>query len=166
MHRKFIALIIALSMAVTGLSAVPARADTQGVVAALAGIAAFAMIGAAIHNSQNRPDPVVIQPQTPTYGYTPNNPKPPHNPHHPHRPTPPRPQASQFDLPAQCLRDMRSFSGQQLYFGNHCLQSNYRHVNSLPRSCQIQYWDGQIRANRGGYSASCLRSRGYRVAGR
>jgi hypothetical protein len=72
MHRKFIALVSGLAVAVslTAATTAPARADNDA-AKVLAGIAALAIIGAAIDNS-NRPTVVereVIVPPRPAYGY-------------------------------------------------------------------------------------------------
>ncbi|MBZ8118143.1 hypothetical protein KUD11_05730 [Roseovarius sp. LXJ103] len=53
MSGKFISLIVAASMAVTGFTAAPAAAGDRDVVRALAAIAGIAIIGAAIHE-QNK----------------------------------------------------------------------------------------------------------------
>lgn len=50
MSGKFITLIIAASIAVTGMTANPARAGDRDVARALAAIAGIAIIGAAIHD--------------------------------------------------------------------------------------------------------------------
>lgn len=71
MHRKFIALIsgLALTVAITAASTAPARADNDA-AKVLAGIAALAIIGAAIDNN-NRPTVVerrvIVRPPRPVY---------------------------------------------------------------------------------------------------
>lgn len=52
MARKFISLIIAASIAVTGLTAAPAQASDRDLARALAAIAGVAIIGAAIHENK------------------------------------------------------------------------------------------------------------------
>ena len=52
MSGKFIALIVAASIAVTGMTAAPARADNNDLVKALAAVAAVAVIGTAIHENK------------------------------------------------------------------------------------------------------------------
>ncbi|QIE46357.1 hypothetical protein G5B38_12940 [Pseudohalocynthiibacter aestuariivivens] len=62
MSGKFISLILAASLAVTGMTAAPARADDKDIARALAAIAGIAIIGAAIHDnnkSKRRPAPYV-----------------------------------------------------------------------------------------------------------
>ena len=47
-YRKFIATILAASIAITGFTAAPARADSDDYVKVIAGIAALAVIGSVI----------------------------------------------------------------------------------------------------------------------
>ena len=55
MHRKFIAIILGAALAVTGLSTTPVRAQDRGETAAIiAGIAALAIIGAAVSNDRKK----------------------------------------------------------------------------------------------------------------
>lgn len=51
MSGKFISLIIAASMAVTGLTATPAQANNRDLALALAAIAGVAVVGKVIHDS-------------------------------------------------------------------------------------------------------------------
>lgn len=150
-HRKFIALILCLSLAITGFSAAPARADND-VAKVLAGLAALAIIGAAINEAQDdnrRRDHVTRQPV-----YTP--PPPPRT-----RPLPPR--IARYDLPGSCLRDFRGYNGRKL-LGKRCLENNYRHAASLPQSCQVTFWNG--RKYRTAYKPRCLNKNGYRITSR
>ena len=152
MHRKFIALILASALAITGLSAAPARADGDA-ARIFAGLAALAIIGAALERSRKQTTVTkqYIQPAHPQ----------------PVRPQPTRPLPSYVarrDLPTSCLRT-RSVNGQwRNLYGARCLQNTYAHTNSLPYACQLGYWDGQ--RNRIGYEPLCLRERGYRTVGR
>lgn len=53
MHRKFIAIVLGAALAVTGLSTTPVRAGDRGDTAAIiAGVAALAIIGAAVSNDR------------------------------------------------------------------------------------------------------------------
>ena len=52
MSRKFMTLIMAASLAVTGLSSAPAQASDRDLAVALAAVAGVAVIGAAIHDSK------------------------------------------------------------------------------------------------------------------
>lgn len=158
MHRKFITLIVSAAVAVTGLTA-PARADSNDLARALAGIAALAIIGKVISDSRDD-DRVVTHPGYPTYGYTP----PRYQPVRPYpvRPQPVQPQFGKYDLPGHCLRVYNSRGQKVRLYGAHCLRNNYRYSASLPYACQYQF------SNRSGtytgYEPLCLRERGYRVA--
>lgn len=55
MHRKFIALIIGTALAVTSFTAAPVQAQNRGETAAIiAGVAALAIVGAAIADDRKR----------------------------------------------------------------------------------------------------------------
>jgi len=146
MHRKFIALILATALAVTGLSAVPARAD--GDTARLfAGLAALALLGAAIQSNRNNGlnDQQGDQSVTHNYNYSP-------------RDTPPK--YTRKDLPRKCLRKRNVNGRNRNLLGAGCLRNNYAFNATLPYACQLGYWDGN--RNRTGYEPKCLRERGYR----
>ena len=154
-HHKFIALILAASVAVTSLSAAPAYAD--GKTARQFGwIALLAVIGLAVQDS-NRKRAVTNN------NYTYNPPRTP-NTHTPHY-TPPRPlppQVSKKILPGKCLR-VKNVNGQRRkLFGLYCLKRNFSYVSSLPYACQLGY--SGTRGNRVGYEPLCLRERGYVTA--
>lgn len=148
-HRKFIALVLAASVAVTSLSAVPAYAD--GKTARQFGwLALLAVIGLAVQDS-NRKRAVTHN------NYTYN---PPSTPSTPPRPLPP--QVGKKLLPLKCLR-VRNVNGQRRkLFGLGCLKQNFSYVKSLPYACQLGYPSN--RGNRVGYEPLCLRERGYVTA--
>lgn len=55
MHRKFIAIVLGAALAVAGLSSAPVRAQDRGETAAIiAGVAALAIIGAAVANDRKK----------------------------------------------------------------------------------------------------------------
>ena len=158
LHRRFIGLVLAASVAVTGFSAGPARADDDfGKI--LAGIAAIAIIGAAIESSRDD-DVRVIRKNT--VRVTPG-----HNHHrnkHKHNNVRPLPShVKKFNLPAHCLRKFPGVTNKRI-LGRGCLNNNYRHVNSLPQACKIAVDRG--RKQRVGYEMLCLRERGYRLTSR
>ncbi len=154
MHRKFIALILAAALAVVGLSARPARADSEEAARVLAGLAALAFIGAIIRDSQNDV-PVASQGR-------PNYPAPPRHGQPAPRPLPPK--VSRLDLPAKCLVQGTGRHGTGRILGAQCLEKNYRHMGTLPRGCRVQRWDGW--RMRTGYAPACLKQRGYRLTRR
>jgi len=125
MHRKFIALILATAMAITGLSAAPARADGD-TARIFAGLALLAIIGAAIQDNANKRHNVTRQYYT-----------------QPTRQLPPR--VSRFDLPGRCLGAYNVNGGIRRLYGAKCLRNNYRHYTSLPFACKLGYSSGRDR---------------------
>lgn len=162
MHRKFIALIVTAALAAAGLSATPARAD-DATARALAGLAALAIIGAAI--SADRDDtPGYVSQGNHASGFTGPVPQRPY----PNRPAPHYGYRSQIPahvLPGYCLRDVNTGPGRsERVLGKHCLTTSYRHAQTLPRACEERLW---TRARvRNGYDPQCLRSYGYTIARR
>ncbi|MDE4132294.1 hypothetical protein PXK00_04175 [Phaeobacter sp. QD34_3] len=153
-HRKFIALILSLSLALTGVSAAPARAD-EDVAKFIAGMALLGILGAAINDARHDNQ----------HGHV--APPPQHPPHHP-RPHPPTvhprplpPHVARYDLPAQCVRYFPRYSKSHTLVGQTCLQRHYRFESSLPQACRVTFWNGQV--HRSGYKPSCLQNRGYRI---
>jgi hypothetical protein len=149
-HRKFIAVILAAALAITGASSGPARAgDDFGKV--VAGLAVLGILGAAIHdhNTRDRRRGTVTRPHRP-------NPTP-----HP-RPLPPR--FGRYDLPAQCVKYFPNFRNGKNLVARGCLKRNYNQVRSLPQSCKVTFWNG--RKNRTAYKPRCLNKHGYRLVNR
>ena len=175
-HRKFIALILSLSIAVTGLAAAPARAD-DNIARALAGVALLGLLGAAIHESR-RDDAPAATPPAPNYPQPGYRPPPTYyqpgyqRPHDHHyrpvtrpvprptpRPLPPR--VTRYDLPTQCVGYFPNYSRNQTLIGEPCLQRSYRYEAELPRGCRVTFWNGK--KHHSGYKPACLQSRGYRI---
>lgn len=158
MSRKFIATVLAASLAITGFSASQARALSERDLAALLfGAVAIGIVGAAINDRSGR-DRVV------THGYDnwgdgyerrpTQKPKP--------RPLPHR--ASRKQLPAKCLRAFETRRGTVRMYTKRCLKNNFRFYNRLPQVCRTT-----VRANhkkRTGYTARCMRQQGYSLARR
>ncbi len=156
MHRKFIALIVSTAIAVTGLSAAPARAADPHDI--LGGIAALAIIGAAINHYDKKRDRERQRTYQPPV--TRNHPQYNHGgPRLPARPLPDR--VARYDLPSQCLRQFDSL-GRRPVLGSRCLERNYRWAHKLPRGCEVVVREG--RGNRRAYDTRCLRQQGYRVS--
>ena len=156
LHRRFIAVVLAASVAVTGFTAAPARADEDfGKI--LAGLAAIAIIGAAIENSRDDNVHVVTRQKVRVKPYKGHNHAQPHN-HDGPRNLPPR--VARYDLPGKCVQTFRAHNGTRV-LGLNCLKNNYRHVGSLPKACRLSVDKG--RKQRVGYETLCLRERGYRI---
>jgi hypothetical protein len=79
LHRSFIATILAASLAITSFSAAPARADNDA-AKIIAGVAALAIIGAAVADARQNDRGKVIYPQAQGYGHA----KPYHKGYKPH----------------------------------------------------------------------------------
>lgn len=150
MYRKFIALIIASAIAVTGLTAAPARAD-EDAARVIAGLAALALLGAALRDRDDDAGGHVARPHRPPAVAGPM----------PYRPEPWRGYRDRA-LPGHCLREVRSGRGQTARFlGKHCVEQHYRQAHALPRACLERTWTrSRIRS---GYDLGCLRTRGYRL---
>ncbi|MFD3190366.1 hypothetical protein ACFMPD_08845 [Sedimentitalea sp. HM32M-2] len=161
-HRKFIALIVGTAIAITGVTAVPARADQADVARVLAGLAAFAILGAAIRSSRDDNQQTVSR--HPPYDYEnqdyQNQDYQARNPQH--RRARPLPQSVvRYDLPARCLRNHGSRGGPRRMLGMRCLQQNYRFAKALPQACRVRFETRNM--VRVGYAPGCLKKRGYRI---
>lgn len=146
MHRKFITLIIAAAVAVTGLAAVPAYADDRN-SHIFAGLAALTILGIAIHEMRDDDAPTVSRVDPPL--------------HYPARPRPLPSQVSRYDLPGKCMRNLAHHGGPRRILGLQCLQNNYHFTGSLPQACRYSHQSRY--SNRTGYEPLCLRERGYRI---
>lgn len=153
-HRKFIAFIAAASIAITGFSAAPARAD-EDVAKFIAGLALLGILGAAINNSR-KDDHAAARPQ---YPYQ------PHQPHHPGgqiRPLPPK--MHKYNLPARCVQYFPRYSRKHPLASNACLKRSYGSTRALPQVCKVRFWNGNH--HRIGFKPACLHKHGYRMVSR
>lgn len=64
-------------------------------------------------------------------------------------------------LPRECFRRVETRFGTQRMFGQRCLERNYRHVNSLPGRCAVRVYTDN--GPRRGFDPLCLREQGYRA---
>ncbi|MEO9516818.1 MAG: hypothetical protein ABJH45_07855 [Paracoccaceae bacterium] len=154
MHRQFIAVITATSIAITAFAAQPTRAGNDDVARTLAAIAGIAILGAAIKNSHDKKKERVVQHSHPV--------KPKVHRHVQPRPLPKR--VNRKLLPQHCLHNFRDRHGNFPAFGRNCLSKNYGFPNSLPQHCARS-----VRANRGYYTvygARCLSQNGFQIARR
>ncbi|WP_299948394.1 hypothetical protein [uncultured Ruegeria sp.] len=157
MHRKFIALIVATAVAVTGISASQARAaDTRDI---LGGLAALAIIGAAVHHYQDekREEEKKRRHKQQKKKAKKQAQKKIHKNHV--RPLPNR--VARYDLPQRCLRTFNAYSKKHPLLGPNCLKKHYKHADSLPHQCKVGFWNGK-KVKRA-YEPACLRQNGYRV---
>ncbi|WP_170763434.1 hypothetical protein [Ruegeria lacuscaerulensis] len=160
MHKKFIALIVASAVAITGISASKARAADTGDI--IGGLAAIALIGAAVKHfsDQNKKNTVTRNhnhvykaPRKPVYA------KPKDRPHYV-RPLPER--VARYTLPQRCLRTYKAYSHNRPLLGTRCLSKYYKYSNSLPYQCKVGFWNGK--EVKRAYEPACLRQKGYRVS--
>jgi hypothetical protein len=160
-HRQFIAAVAAAAVAITAFGAAPARAGNDNLGKALAALAGLAVLGVMIKNARDD-KPTAQHQKIYRYGDTGRDDRIGRGGDdrvHP-RPLPPR--VGYKLLPQQCLRSVDSRDGRMRVFGQHCLERNYRHVNSLPNSCATRF--RTERGTRHGYGARCLSRHGYQLA--
>ncbi|KIC13703.1 hypothetical protein [Leisingera sp. ANG-Vp] len=158
-HRKFIALIVAASIAITGFSAAPARAD-EDVAKFIAGMALLGILGAAINDARKDDGRHVSRTYNPPnqhrHGHKPHA----HNRHGGHvKPLPPR--VRRYDLPAHCVRYFPRYSQNRPLAAKGCLDRNYGRTHRLPQACKVTFWNGQ--RHRTGFKPRCLKRHGYRM---
>ncbi len=99
MTKKFMATLLAASIAFTTVTAAPVQARNNDAVKAIAGIALLAIIGKAISDSNHHSAPTPV-PHTPRYR-----------------------------LPNRCLRDYETQSGWTQAYGSRCLANNLPRVS-------------------------------------
>lgn len=187
MHRKFIALVAATSIAITALGALPAAAGERDTARAIAAIVGLAVIGKVIHDRNKKKKERRVhtyQPETPVYEYDSRhrhgqaNHKHRHGDtyhrhsgkaHRPPRYEPPHVQprplprkANRKLLPKSCFRNFDTSRGSVQMFSRRCLKKNYAYVPSLPSRCE--YIFSTTKGDRRGYEARCMRDAGYRLA--
>ena len=157
MTRKFMGAVVALSVAISGLTATQTRAgDAENVARILGAAATLFIIGKAIEQNRGKDHKPKV--------YT-------------HRPADPLPRVigrpgdretghDRFraaPLPAQCLLQVDG-GGTRYVMGERCLSRNYASARPLPGDCRMQVQTD--RGPRPAYSVRCLRGKGYEVAGR
>ncbi|WP_163847672.1 hypothetical protein [Pseudooceanicola aestuarii] len=147
MTRKFFAILLSATIATTSIGAAPVQAGDRDAARAIAGIAAIAILGAAIHESQrgNR------APQQ-THGRPHRQPQA-HQPQRQHRAR---------AVPASCLVDTRVNRQRVSALRMRCVDRNVR--GRAPQSCVRR-----TTANHGPryvYGKRCMRNNGYVVARR
>lgn len=172
MSRKFIATVLAASLAVTSISAVPAKAGGDELVQFLAGATALVIIGNALDGNNSRDRVRAGTRNDDRYGrqdhhgdrhrqWGGNHPRRDGdrwgNGNRAQRDTP-------RHLPAGCLVRVGSRHHSQQVFGKKCLKRHYTfRTANLPQECKIR--PRGENAPRRAYSADCLFARGY-FAGR
>ena len=159
MFKPMIAGITALSL--TLATATPSYAnslDRDDVGKLLFGLAAVAIVGAALDNREQRRDRARERardrtPEPVQRGIDPNRTWADLNREQGQR-------NARRALPQSCLRTVETRYGAQRLFGQRCLEQNYRHVNRLPDLCEIRVYTNT--GPRRGYDPLCLREQGFR----
>ena len=163
MYRRFITLVVSAAIAVTGLTAQPVYADDDDVAKWIAGIAALAIIGAAVAERNDRKKKRynngyvhVPQPRYDGYGYST---KPYRGWKHGGKK-----RRDAYRLPGQC-RVKRNLQGNEIRgFARGCLKRNNVNVDALPRQCAVRFRDRDRQRRVVLYTGRCLKQYGYRVA--
>lgn len=166
-HRRFIALVLAAAVAVTGLGAAPAQANDRDLARFLAGLAAVGIVAAAINDKQRRDDRARghVTRQQPYYPPVVHAP-PRHQGYQNHVAPRPLPQKARAAiLPSQCLLTVSDRRGARNVYGANCLQNSNISTARLPDRCALTVV-GQQGRGRTAYDAGCLADYGYRTARR
>lgn len=173
MSRKFIAAVLAVSTAIAGFSAAPARAASEEDIARLlAGAATIFIIGKAIQSSRDNDSDdkkKVVTHYKPDHGKGPqvqyfDNPRydRPNNDRSLPKVVPRDAKQHHRDaLPAQCVRRIEGGHVNRVVMGR-CLERNDVSLRTLPKACRmkVETRRGTARA----YALPCLRHRGYTLA--
>lgn len=149
MLKSLIAGVTALSLA----TATPATAqglDRQDVGKLLIGLAAVAVIGAAIEENRDTPESTPAQHSNGWGGIDRGNSWSGLNSNN---------NNNRRVLPHDCIRQVETRFGTQRMFGRRCLERNYRHANGLPDRCAVRVFGAN--GPRNGYDPRCLRQQGY-----
>lgn len=161
MTRYFTAAVLSAALAISGLSAAPARADASSDRAAKLILGAIALYGVArsIDNNGNRS--VTVQ----RYGYDQNNRYRQNNRYDQHSRDRDRYEREhRYDhgrrnvLPSQCLTVDRMHRGARNVIAQRCL-SRFGYRTRLPRGCSVDFRDRNGRDE--AYDAACLLRNGY-----
>lgn len=165
MHRKFIALVLSASLALTGLTAQPVKADDTAEW--IAGAAALAIIGLAIADANKKPQPAYNYGygQGHSYGHTPYNYGTTHGHAGPLVSPAPTPQYHDPKvLPRQCGTKV-NMQGQVIRgLGKRCLKRNGVNIQALPAYCEVKVRDPHSGKRKIIYGGRCLRQNGYSLA--
>lgn len=148
---KFAAGLVALSLAISGVSAVPARAGDQDVARIIGGLATLFIVGKAIENSKSRSQKTSTEKRTVDDSGT-----------HPRRDVGRFDRNNVFEIPNACVVSVRGkYERIQTVAMEACVMRERRSAVPLPRACETK-----VRTKRGrmeAYDVGCLNNFGYRV---
>ena len=154
MFKPMIAGITALSLTLATASPLHAQGlDREDAGKLLFGLAAIAVLGAALDNRDRRERRSEREAETVQRGIDPNRSWSDLNREN-------RYDNARFTLPGRCLRDVETRFGTQRMFAQRCLERNYHQVNSLPARCAVRVYTDN--GPRRGFDPFCLREQGYR----
>jgi len=152
MMKSIITGITALSLTLATVT--PAQADgldREDVGKLLLGLVAIAAVGAVIDNNQRRD-------QQSTQGRQNNQDR--GSWADLNRPRERRAERARI-LPHRCLQTVETRFGHLRLFSERCLERRYRHVDHLPRRCEVRVYSAE--GPRNGFDPLCLREQGYRT---
>lgn len=167
MYRKFIATILTVSVGITGFASSEARASDNDLLKVLGGVAALAVIGAAIADAKNDDRHGADR-----QGYRKHHGKRHHSrdrwaDHHDDRFARPLPErARRKMLPAGCRVQARNQHGVFPAYGRGCLERSFRHAGQLPAQCATRARTRQHGPKNIVYSGRCLAQYGYEISRR
>lgn len=144
--RTLIGPVLIAALAITGVTAAQARAETSDLAKFLIGIAAFAAIASAIDNDANT-QVSTTQTQDNYHGVRRYD----HNKRYKQR----------YALPARCLRFFRTPRGDQRLFSARCLERKTERLAKLPKDCRRTVLTRQGR--KWALAPRCLRRAGFYI---
>jgi|GEM_PF-1498425 len=164
---KFMAGVLAATIALTSIGANPAMAKPSTGVRILQGLAALYIVSRVLDNDNT---PQAVQPQvTRRHGVVePRHVEPRRRVEPRHRVVEPyrrevQPRNRPGRLPESCFRKFRTWDGVVRGYASRCMSNNAPHLD-LPRTCKTRV--STDRGMRKIYRARCLRQHGYDVARR
>lgn len=153
MLKSLIAGVTALSLTMASATPIAAQGlDREDIGKLLIGLAAAAVIGAAIEENREDNRPTQAHHNSNNWGGIDRNRT--NNWSNLNR------NSNRRALPRDCLRRVETRFGTQRMFGKRCLERNYRQVNSLPGRCAVRVYTDN--GPRRGFDPQCLREQGYR----
>jgi len=182
MFKFLSAPVLAVSIALTGFSTTPVRANNDDFAKVVAGFAALAIIGTAINESQKskkkshkkkhvqKKHVKKKKPKVVIHHHRPHKPKNRHHLRgHGHHQNYHQPRARHYQpnysskvVPGRCLKTYNTHRGQRRGFGQNCLARHGIYRSALPRFCKTGV---TIRGNNYSiYTQRCLRNEGFQVS--
>ena len=145
MSKKFLAMMLSVSLALTSVTVTPARADDD-VGKVIAGLAALLAIGVVVNKNKHRRENQRVTRQNHTDTWAPERKSRRHVKH-------------VKKAPQRCLRNQWTHRGNREVYGARCMQ---RHANAqLPNRC-LRHADVN-QGPRRFYTKRCLRKTGWRA---